>query len=248
MYKNSSVGVVFPALNEEENITNAIKTFLDTEYVDEVLVIDNGSTDSTKSKILESNARYIFEPRIGYGQACITGLSNCNTDLVFLVEPDGTFSANDLEKFLSYSEQFDVVFGSRTSSALIWKKAYMPNWVRFGNWVCAKIIELLFDGPSLSDVGCTFKLLKREAIILIIQDLYVTQSHFSPHLMIECLKRKLKCIEISINYFPRTGVSKITGGNTIKTIKLGFVMLFFILYSRLNFLDFDNDKRNSKRS
>ena len=117
MYKSKSVTVIFPTLNEEQNILNAINEFINNPYVDEVLVIDNGSTDSTRKIVHQTNAEYILESKRGYGEACITGIRNCFSDIIFLVEPDGTFSSNDIEKFLSYSNQFGAVFGSRTASA-----------------------------------------------------------------------------------------------------------------------------------
>ena len=232
MYKSKSVTVIFPTLNEEQNILNAINEFINNPYVDEVLVIDNGSTDSTRKIVHQTNAEYILESKRGYGEACITGIRNCFSDIIFLVEPDGTFSSNDIEKFLSYSNQFGAVFGSRTASALIWERAYMPNWIRFGNWLCAKVIEILFSGPSLSDVGCTYKLLTKETKEEIVEHLVVRGSHFSPHLMIECLKANVKCIEIPINYYARIGESKITGINNFKTIRLGLLMFFYIFFQR----------------
>jgi glycosyltransferase involved in cell wall biosynthesis len=233
MYKSRKVSVVLPAYNEEENIYNAIISFQSSEYVDEIIVVDNNSTDATKSEILRTTARYVHETRQGYGQALMTGLKKAEGELIFTVEPDGTFTEDDLEKLLAYSSQFSVVFGSRTSSSLIWEKAYMPGWVRIGNWICAKELEILFSGPSLSDVGCTFKLIHRTALNEIQHKLHVQGSHFSPHFMITAIKSNLKCVEIPVNYKPRIGTSKITGGNVINTIRLGLRMFLFILFERM---------------
>jgi len=174
----------------------------------------------------------IYEARKGYGQALITGLQHATCELIITVEPDGTFIHEDIEKLLVYSDQFSVVFGSRTSSSLIWEKAYMPGWVRVGNWICAKVLELLFSGPSLSDVGCTFKLIHKEALYKVLPKLHVKGSHFSPNFMIIVIKLGFKCVEIPVNYKPRIGNSKITGGNVFNTIKLGLRMLLFIIFER----------------
>jgi len=222
-----------PCYNEEKNVRNAVDSFLATGFVDVVLAVDNNSTDQTKSEILKTRATYILETDQGYGAAIMAGLKNADSDLVITVEPDGTFRPSDVQKLLLYSEEFEVVFGSRTSTTLIWEGAYMPAWVKFGNWFCAKEIEILFSGPSLSDVGCTFKLINRGALNKIKNELYVKGSHFSPHFMITCIKNHLKCAEIPVHYGPRIGESKITGGNVSRTIKLGLQMLFYILYSRL---------------
>jgi glycosyltransferase involved in cell wall biosynthesis len=233
MYKGKRVSVIFPAHNEESNIYGAIIAFQSSQFVDEVIVVDNNSTDGTKIQIQKTTAIYIFEKRIGYGQALITGLKQAKSELIITVEPDGTFIHEDIEKLLAYSDEFSVVFGSRTSSSLIWEKAYMPGWVRFGNWVCAKELEVLFSGPSLSDVGCTYKLIHKSALDKILPKLHVKGSHFSPHFMINAIKLGFKCVEIPVNYKPRIGSSKITGGNVLNTIKLGLYMFFFIIFERI---------------
>ena len=105
----------------------------------------------------------------------------------------------------------------------------MPHWVRIGNIFCAKLIQVLFSGPSLSDVGCTFKALTKESRDAIISECRVTASHFSPELMIRLLSKKYRVIEIPVNYKGRIGDSKITGGNVSRTIALGLRMIIFIL-------------------
>ena len=232
MYKGKTLGIVFPTFNEEESIVQAIKDFSSHNCVDEVLVVDNNSSDLTKMLAIAAGAKCISESIQGYGSASISGLKNSQQDLVVIVEPDGTFSSKDLDVLLPYSEFNDVVFGSRTSKCLIWDHAFMPYWVRFGNLICAKMIEFLWGGPSLSDVGCTYKLFHRNSIETFINKLTVTGSHFSPHLMITCLESRLKCIEIPINYYPRIGASKITGGNVISTIRLGIFMFFYIIFAK----------------
>jgi hypothetical protein len=95
--------------------------------------------------------------------------------------------------------------------------------LRYGNVVVAKILEYLHNGPCLSDVGCTFKMFTREALAAVQEYFTVGKSHFSPELMILCIRRKLRCVEIPVHYGPRIGESKITG-DIRKAIKLGLVM------------------------
>jgi len=233
MYKSKRVSVVFPVYNEEENIYNAIISFQSSEFVDEVIVVDNNSTDATKKEIHRTTAKYVHEKRKGYGRALMTGLQKAEGELIITVEPDGTFTEDDIEKFLAYAMQFSVIFGSRTSSSLIWEKAYMPSWVRVGNWICAKELEILFSGPSLTDVGCTYKLIHKSALSEIQHKLHVQGSHFSPHFMITAINSNLNCVEIPVNYKPRIGTSKITGGNVFNTFKLGLYMFVFILLEKI---------------
>lgn len=232
MYQNRRVSIVFPAYNEEENIQNAIHEFFLHPAVDEVVVVDNNSKDRTKEEILKTRAKYVFEERPGYGSALMRGMAEASGDLIVTVEPDGTFSAADLDKLLAYSHDFDVVFGTRTSRALIWSGAYMPFWVRLGNELVAKEMEYLFNGPSLTDVGCTYKLMSRQAYQKIKHRLKIPGSHFSPNFMMAVLKEGIKCAEIPVNYKPRVCESKITGKHPWRTIKLGFRMIGYILKER----------------
>ncbi|MEI7512149.1 MAG: glycosyltransferase family 2 protein [Candidatus Uhrbacteria bacterium] len=232
MYRNRRVSIVFPAYNEEPNIRRAIEDFFQHPAVDEIIAVDNRSTDKTKQEIQITRAKYVYEEIPGYGSALMRGMKEATGDLIVTVEPDGTFMSQDLEKLLIYSDDFDVVFGTRTSRSLIWSGAYMPFSVRMGNWAVAKFLEYLFNGPSLTDVGCTYKLIKRTAYEKIKDRLSVNGSHFSPDFMLQVLRAKISCVEIPVHYGTRIGESKITGG-AWRAAKLGFRMIWFILYERL---------------
>ena len=224
MYQNKTISVIFPAYNEEENIVNAIVEFFNTKIVDEIVAVDNNSTDNTAKEIKKTKARYVLEKRQGYGYALQRGLKEANGDLIFMCEPDGTFIAKDMFKMLTYADDFDVVFGSRTSKTLIWDGAKMDWFLRVGNVIVAKLLEYLHNGPCLTDVGCTFKMIKRTALNKLIDKFTVGTSHFSPEFMLLCIKSHLKCVEIPVNYKSRIGDSKITG-NTWNAFKLGLRMI-----------------------
>lgn len=232
MYKGRTVSVVLPVYNEEENIKSAIEDFLGQPFVDEVVAVDNNSSDRSAAEIKSTRAVYVLETRQGYGAALQRGMREATSEMIVTVEPDGTFMAQDIEKLLIYAMDFDVVFGTRTSRALIWSGANMGFGIRIGNWAVAKLLEYLFNGPSLTDVGCTYKLLHRSAYERVKDRLTVDGSHFSVELMIRSLQAGLRTVEISVNYRQRIGTSKITGKIT-KAIKLGLRMILFILGQRL---------------
>ncbi|MRR34783.1 glycosyltransferase family 2 protein [bacterium] len=235
MWNGQTVQVIFPAFNEEESIRQAITDFYDTGFVDEVIVVDNNSTDGTKEEILATRATYLFEQQPGYGAALTRGLRGATADLIVTCEPDGTFSAKDLLKLLIYSDDYDVVFGTRTSKAAIWSGANMSWLLRIGNVAVAKLLEYLFNGPCLTDVGCTMKLIKRDVLKSFVHRLSVTGSHFQPQFMIMCIRESTKVIEIPVEYLPRKGVSKITG-KLGKAARLGMTMILFILKTRVRTL------------
>lgn len=232
MYQNQRVSVILPVYNEQEYIRTAIEGFLACDEVDEVIAIDNNSSDQSAGEIKKTMAKYVHEIRQGYGAALQRGLREASGDLLVTVEPDGTFVPDDIYKLLIYSDDFEVVFGTRTSRSLIWSGAYMPYLVRMGNWAVAKLLEFLFNGPSLTDVGCTYKLIDRAAYEKIKDNLTVAGAHFSVEFMIRVLQQGLRCVEIPVHYKKRSGISKITG-SAWKAAKLGARMVIFILKERL---------------
>lgn len=211
MYNKRIVSVIFPAYNEEENILSAIEDFFSTGVVDEIIVVDNNSRDKTAQKVLQTKAKLVKENRQGYGFALRKGMDEASGDIVILSEPDGTFAGRDIFKLLSYSDDFEMVLGTRTARELIWHKANMNFFLRWGNVFVAKLLEFLYSGPCLTDCGCTLRLINRNALAAIKEYFTVGKSHFLPEMVILALKNKIRVIEIPVNYRPRVGQSKITG-------------------------------------
>lgn len=231
MYKGKSVSVVIPTYNEEHSIREVINGFFETGYVDEVVVVDNNALGNTEEQIRLTKAKYIKESEYqGYGYALMRGLTEAKGDIIVMCEADGTFRPIDVEKLLAYSQDFDAVFGTRTSRSAIWSGAFMPFPVRFGNWLWAKWIEVLFNGPVLTDVGCTYKLLSRNALESIkhLFPLSKGDGKFSPELMIWVIRKKIKLIEVPVIYRERVGQSMYTG-NVWKAAKLGLKMIPVII-------------------
>lgn len=231
MHGTKTVSVVLPAYNEEKYIRPAVEDFLGSGVVDEVVVVDNNSRDGTAREAQATRARVVAETRQGYGYALQRGLREATGDIIILAEPDGTFMGRDVLKLLAYADDFDMVCGTRTTRELIWDQANMGWFLRVGNWAVAKMIQFLYGGPSLSDCGCTLRLTHRSALETFKDDLTVGASHFLPEMVILGLKRRLKIIEIPVNYRGRVGESKITG--SLKgTLRTGFRMIGIVLKYR----------------
>jgi glycosyltransferase involved in cell wall biosynthesis len=233
MYGDKTVSVVLPAYNEEQYIRSAVEDFARTGVVDEIVVVDNNSRDRTAEEAGATTARVIRESAQGYGHALRRGLREATGDIVIMAEPDGTFVGRDVLKLLAYSEDFDMVCGTRTTRELVWEQANMGWFLRIGNWVVAKMLQLLHDGPSLSDCGCTLRLTHRKALQQILDDLTVGGSHFLPEMVILGLRKNLSIIEVPVNYRGRIGESKITG-NLQGTLRTGFRMIGLILRYRFS--------------
>jgi glycosyltransferase involved in cell wall biosynthesis len=231
MWNGKMVSVVFPAYNEAEGIAQAVRDFAAFSAVDEVVVVDNNSKDDTAQLAAEAGARVVQEPRQGYGFALRRGLAEAHGEYIVMSEPDGTFIAQDMLKLLSYADEFDMVLGTRTTRELIWRQANMGWFLRVGNVAVAKLLQVLFGGPSLSDVGCTFRLVRRETVEWLLPQLTVGSSHFLPEMVVLALRGHRRIIEIPLNYRGRIGDSKITGSR-LTAIRVGLRMIRLILHYR----------------
>src|SRR5262249_40165574 len=161
-----------PTYNERESIRSAILDVASTDVVDEVLVINNNAAPGTSDEVAAALTgipngtlvREVHEPRQGYGFAIQRGLKEAGGDYIVVSERDGSFLGRDIFKLLAYVDDFDVVYGSRTARTFIWHGANMGAWLRWGNWGVAKLMEFLFNSTNLTDVGCTMRLVRREAL------------------------------------------------------------------------------------
>lgn len=120
MWNGKTVSVVLMTYAERDSIAEVIDGFLATGLADEVLVVDNNAEPGTREEVAKTSARLVEEPRQGYGFATRRGLMDATGDLIVLAEPDGTFLPEDLVKLLAYSNECEVVFGTRTTRELIW--------------------------------------------------------------------------------------------------------------------------------
>ena len=232
MWRGKRVSVILPAFNEVGNVAEAVADFERCEYVDEIVVVDNNSTDGTAALVAGTPARLVRETRQGLGWALRRGLQEAKGDYLILAEPDGTFLARDALKLLAYADDFNVVLGTRTTRELLWSEANMGWFLRLGNILVAKMLEVLYGGPSLSDCGCTLRLIDRASYEKIKPQLSVGGSHFLVDMTICVLAQRLSVIEIPVNYRGRVGVSKITG-NLRGTLVTGGQMIALIVGRRL---------------
>jgi len=227
MWNNKKISIILPAFNEEDNIAKAIEDF-SLPFVDEIIVVDNNSTDRTASEVSKTNKAILFQgKKQGYGFALQAGYNLATGDYLITAEPDGTFLGRDILKLLAYSEDSEVIFGTRTNKRLVWEGANMDFLLLVGNWLVAKLIEILFNTTTLSDVGCTMKFIKKEALLKIKDKFMVGGSYFSAEFMLVVITSHLSFIEIPVNYKPRIGTSKITGSK-MKTIYVAFRMIGLI--------------------
>jgi len=231
MWKGKDVSVVLMTYAERDSIRNVIERFFATGHVDEVVVVDNNAQPGTKEEVALTAARLVEEPHQGYGNATRRGLLEARGELVVLAEPDGTFRPEDISKLLVYSEECDVVFGTRTTRELIWAGANMASFLRWGNWALAKLMEMLFNTSHLSDVGCTYRLLRREVAQRVAMEMKVGGNHAGVEIMLLAIVSGARFVEVPVNYLPRVGRSSVTGSR-LAAILIGLRMTELVLRFR----------------
>jgi glycosyltransferase involved in cell wall biosynthesis len=231
MWNGKRVSVVLMTYAERRSIRDVIERFYATGMVEEVLVVDNNAEPGTVEEVRHTPARLVRESRQGYGHACRRGLAEADGDLIVLTEPDGTFLPEDILKLLPFSSECDVVLGTRTTRELIWSGANMPWYLRWGNWGVAKLIEVLFNTSHLSDVGCTYRLLRRATAREVAARMTVGGSHAGAEIMLLTILGGARFVEVPVNYLPRVGRSSVTGSRA-KAIMVGLRMIELVLRFR----------------
>jgi glycosyltransferase involved in cell wall biosynthesis len=235
--------VAITAFNDAAATAQAVRDFKQQRSVVKVLVIDNNSTDDTAVLATAAGAHVIRETRQGYGFACIRGLAEAlhvpDADIIVLTEGDGTFYAEDLPKFLAYINHSDLVVGNRVVRGMVDSDSQMDYFFTWGNMAVAMLLRLKFwDGrhlgpAGLTDVGCTYRAIRREALERIIPDLKVGGNHFSPHMLLVAMAHDLSVIEIPIRLRRRVGQSKGASQSLWKGLGVGLAMIWHIMSFRL---------------
>lgn len=232
MLKGKKVWIVMPAYNEAESIFKTVKEFLAIPEVDAVLVVNNNSKDNTAALARDAGAVVVEERRQGYGYACMRALRESKGYYTVLVESDNSFLARDIYKFFAFCEDFDMVKGGRSNYHLIDEQADWTPFLKYGNWFLAKLIQVLYHGPTMREAGGTYRLINRKCLDSILPHLSRTDSAFLPDMVTIALRLGCRLIEIPVHYRKREGVSKITG-NRWKAFTLGLAMLSVIVTNRI---------------
>ncbi len=212
------ISVGMTAYNDELSIGAAARDFLSQKDVVSVIVVDNNSADGTTQEGLAAGAKVVRETVQGYGACCMRALKEAMKagDVICLVEGDCTFTGSDLKKLTAYLENADMVLGTRTTKELNTPDSQLNTAIHWGNVLMAKLMQLRFLTVRLTDMGCTFRVIRKSALEKIIDQLEVTGNHFSCEMILVALKNNLMVIEIPVTLKKRVGESKGVGGNFFK--------------------------------
>ena len=221
------ISVVVPCLNEEAAVGNVVDQALEgirrSGRPGEVVVVDNGSTDSSARVAAAHGARVIKEPRRGYGSAYLAGLAAAHGDFVVMGDADETYPMQELAPFVDRLEQGDdLVIGSRFKGTI--HGDAMPFLNRFvGNPILTGMLNVLF-GVKVSDAHCGMRAVRRDALPVL--DLHSTGMEFASEMVFKAYRRGMTVSEIPIDYYPRIGESKLNRfGDAWRHVR------FMLLYS-----------------
>jgi glycosyltransferase involved in cell wall biosynthesis len=232
VWQGKTLAVVLPTYNEADSIAECINAFHELGIVDDILVVNNNAHPDTSSAVAHTVAREVSEPTQGYGAAIRRGLAETGSaDLVCVCEPDATFDPRDILKLLPFTEDVDLVLGSRTVQAFIFSGANMGLFIKWGNWAVAKLTEAMFNTVYLSDVGCTFRVISRAGIDRLTPRFRGNGSSFGFEMMLHAAHVRLPFVQVPVKYLPRVGESSVTG-NRLKTVRLGLAMIGLCIRER----------------
>jgi glycosyltransferase involved in cell wall biosynthesis len=213
MKKEVSLSVVLPAYNESENIEKTVTrvaSYLKQTFKDyEIIVVNDGSVDGTPAiveKLALSNSRIILvnHPKnLGYGSALRAGFERASLDYVFLMDSDGQFDINDIDRFIPFLEDYDVVVGYREKRA--------DSFIRSLNARLYHIFIRLLFGLKLRDMDCAFKIFPRVAYH-VIKPIKSGGALFTAEFLIKLERKRFKIQEVPVRHFPRQ-FGKQTGAN-----------------------------------
>ena len=225
--------VIIPALNEERSIGRVIGD-IPQDLVTEIVVVNNGSTDSTVRVASSSGATVIDEERRGYGQACLAGIdyiknSSYLPDIIVFLDADYSDYPQEIKEliFPITEGEYDLVIGSRTIGERQ-KGALLPQAL-VGNYVATRLIKLFYR-VDFTDLG-PFRAIRYDKLLSL--DMRDKTFGWTVEMQVKAAKNGLRCTEIPVSYRKRIGTSKITGtvaGSVMAGVKIIW-MIFRQLFS-----------------
>jgi len=204
----SRVTVIIPALNESGNIRQLVHEVQATVPV-EVIVVDNGSTDSTAQEARQAGAQVVGEPRRGYGYACAAGVAETSqADIIVFLDGDYSFAPSDLPSLLApiNEDRADLVLGSRALGHIA--PGAMPPHQRFGNRMVSRLMNILY-ALSITDLG-PYRAIRRSSLMQL--DMQEMTFGWPTEMIVKAARHGARIVEVPVSYHPRRfGYSKVSG-------------------------------------
>ncbi len=221
------VAVIIPAYNEEQSIGKVVKE-IPLTYVDEIIVVNNNSTDGTVEVARNAGATVLTETFQGYGAACLTGIDYCkrkNYDIIVFMDGDYSDYPEEIGLLLDpiIKENYDFVLGSRVLGKR--EKGALPLQSRIGSIIAGFLINL-FWGVKYTDLG-PFRAIKLDKLLeLRMKDKWYG---WTVEMQIKAAQKNYKIKEVPVRYRKRIGKSKVTG--TIKGTVMASIIILKTIFA-----------------
>jgi hypothetical protein len=229
----TGVSLIMPALNEAPSIGTVLSN-LPRGVFDEVLVVDNGSTDATAQVAASHGATVVGEPTRGYGRACLAGIARLSPAcaIVVFMDADASDDPSDVEQVLTplRLEQADLVIGARRGPRV--ERGALAPHQRWGNRLATWLVRLLYGEPC-SDLG-PFRAIRRDVLVSL--DMREPTFGWTVEMQAKALRRRLRVVEVPVAYRPRIGTSKISG-SLKNSLLAGATILWKIVRLRVSLAD-----------
>ncbi len=221
------IDLVIPAFNEENAIGNVLRD-IPKDWVSEIVVCNNLSTDDTARVASTAGATVVDAPVKGYGNACLSGLEYISRKgekpgIVVFMDADYSDHPDELPKLVKpiIDGSHDLVIGSRSLGEM--ERGAMTVQQVFGNWLATNLIRI-FYGYRFTDLG-PFRAIRYDKLLEL--DMQDRTYGWTVEMQVKAAKNQFRCIEVPVKYRKRIGFSKISG--TIKgTILAGQKIIWTI--------------------
>ena len=225
-----SISIIIPIFNEEKTILTILEKIskIKDKAVIEIIIINDGSTDSTK-KIIDENSNYYDEAKhlknnSGKGNAIIEGLKISTKDYVFFQDADLEYDPIDIMEFIDVAVRYkaDLIMGSRFTAN---KRSVLHFWHMLGNKIITNIFNIL-NNTTFTDIYCCYCLFERKK--LTVSKLRSFGWGQQAEILTYLSNKATKIFEISVNYDAR----KYSDGKKIKYYHI-FEIIYWIVYTKL---------------
>jgi glycosyltransferase involved in cell wall biosynthesis len=224
-----NTALIIPARNEEIPLPGLLAE-IPPDVATGVIVVDNGSTDCTAEVAQSAGARVVQEPRAGYGYACAVGVraaAEQGAEVLIFLDADGSFDPAQIPDLLAplETDQADLVLGSRPAGGM--EPGAMPPHARFGNWLVARLMRLLYGLP-VTDLG-PYRAIRADLLAQL--NMREMTYGWPTEMMVKAARRGARVVEVPVRYrVRRGGRSKVSG-----TLRGTLLATYFILFVTLRY-------------